>query len=137
MDGDDFSRRILAWALVPNVQTPNLADVIQAAVEATGVEQAPPLEKPALLTDNGSGYISNLMEDFLRTLGLRHLRARSPHPQTTGKLERWHRTMKDVVTLVVHCTPDQLREAIGRFVDYDNFERDHEALGNITPGDVH
>jgi len=91
----------------------------------------------ALLTDNGSGYISNLMGEFLRAHGLRHLRARGHHPQTIGKIERWHRTMKDEVELVVHLSPDELRSAIGEFVDYYNRERYHEALANVTPDDVY
>jgi len=123
---DDYPRKILAWELVRDVQTPNLAGVIQLAVEATGVIKAPRVAKPALLTDNGSGYISNLMEDFLRALELRHIRGRAHHPQTTGKMERCHRTIKDVVTLVIHTSPDQLRAAIAAFADYYNRERYHE-----------
>jgi len=134
---DDHTRRILAWDLGPNVQTPSLVEVIQQAVEATGMISAPPVEKPALLTDNGSGYISRAMEDYLRFHGLKHIRARAHHPQTNGKIERWHRTAKDEVTLIVHTSPDQLREAIGRFVNYYNSQRYHEALGNVTPDDVY
>jgi len=134
---DDYSRRILAWKLLRDVQTPSLVEVIQQAVEATGVISAPPVEKPALLTDNGSGYISWAMEEYLRFHGLKHIRARAHHPQTNGKIERWHRTAKDEVTLIVHTSPDQLREAIGRFVNYYNSQRYHEALGNVTPDDVY
>jgi transposase InsO family protein len=134
---DDYSRKILAWELVPDIQTPSLADVIQLAVEATGVSSAPRVEKPALLTDNGSGYISGLMEEFLRSLELRHIRARSHHPQTNGKMERCHRTIKDVVTLVTHLSPDELWAAIAAFVAYYNAERYHEALKNVTPDDVY
>jgi len=134
---DDYSRKILAWDLVGDIQTPSLAGVIQLVVEATGVIKAPRVAKPALLTDNGSGYISNLMEEFLRALELRHIRGRSHHPQTTGKMERWHRTMKDEVELVVHLGPDELRRAIGEFVDYYNRCRYHEALKNVTPDDVY
>jgi RNA-directed DNA polymerase len=133
---DDYSRRILAWDLAPDVQTTSLADVIQQAVERTGLITAPPVEKPALLTDNGSGYISRAMQDFLRAHEMRHLRARSHHPQTIGKIERMHRTLKDEVTLVVEMSPGQLKVAIGRFVDYYNCERYHEALKNVTPDDV-
>jgi transposase InsO family protein len=117
---DDYSRKILAWDLVKDVQTATLTEVIQQAVEATGVLHAPPLERPALLTDNGSGYISRAMADYLRWHELRHLHARAHHPQTIGKIERWHRTLKDVVTLVVHMSPDQLRQAIAKFVDADS-----------------
>jgi putative transposase len=134
---DDYSRKILAWDLVCDVQTPTLADVIQQAVEATGVLKAPPVERPALLTDNGSGYISEAMAKYLRCLQLRHLNARAHHPQTIGKIERWHRTLKDEVTLVVHWTPGELRRAIAAFVDYYNRERYHEALHNVTPDDVY
>ena len=91
---------------------------------------------------NGSGYISALMEEFLRGLELRHIRARSHHPQTTGKparpgMERCHRTIKDVFTLVVHASPDELRAAIAAFVEYHNREHYHEALKNVTPDDVY
>ena len=74
--------------------------------------------------------------------GLRHIRARPHHPQTTGKparpgMDRCHRTIKDVVTLVVHASPDELRAAIAAFVEYYNRERYHEALKNVTPDDVY
>ena len=141
---DDYSRRILAWELTPDVQTPSLAGVIQQALACTGLEWAPaicdqrrPSDRPRLLTDNGSGYLSRAMADFLKAQELRHIRTRSHHPQTNGKIERFHRTLKDVVTLVVHLSPDQLREAIGRFVDYYNRKRYHEALRNVTPDDVY
>ena len=142
---DDYSRRILAWEVVPDIQTPNLARVIQAAVEATGLAQAPPVlgvvpseeGRPALLTDNGSGYISKVMAQYLRTQGLKHLRARAHHPQTNGKIERMHRTLKEEVTLVVWTAPGELREAIARFVAYYNSQRYHEALRNVTPDDVY
>ena len=133
---DDYSRRILAWELVPDLQAPSLAHVIQLALEATGLIQAPPVQKPALLTDNGSGYISTVMEAYLRSHELRHIRARSHHPQTTGKIERMHRTLKDEVTLIVHTSPDELRAAIARFVAWYNSQRYHEALHNVTPDDV-
>lgn len=135
---DDYSRKIVAWDLVKDVQTSTLAEVIQQAVEATGVLEAPPLDRPALLTDNGSGYISRAMADYLRWHELRHLHARAHHPQTIGKIERWHRTLKGEVDLVVRLSPDELRQAIAEFVDYYyNRERYHEALRNVTPDDVY
>ena len=63
-------------------------------------------------------------------------RARAHRPQTTGEAERYHRTLKDEVTLVVHLSPDELRAAIAQFVDYYNRLRLHEALNNVTPDDV-
>jgi putative transposase len=73
-----------------------------------------------LLTDNGSGYISRVMRNYLGFQGVKHFCAKAHHPQTIGKVERWHRTMKDEVTLVVHTSPNQLREGISRFVTYYN-----------------
>jgi transposase InsO family protein len=134
---DDYSRRILAWELVSDIQTASLVGVIQQAVEATGLISAPPVEKPALLTDNGSGYISRAMEDYLRFHTLKHIRARAHHPQTNGKIERCQRTIKEYVTLIIHLSPAELRAAIGRFVHYYNSQRYHEALKNVTPDDVY
>jgi putative transposase len=134
---DDYSRKILAWELVQDIRAPSLANVIQLAVEATRVIEVPVTCKPVLLTDNGSGYISKEMAKFLRAHVLRHIRTRPHHPQTTGKMERCHRTVKDVVTLVVHTSPDELRAAIAAFVDYYNRRRYHEALKNVTPDDVY
>ena len=105
-------------------------------VPHTKAEGAGQLRRAAFLTHNGSGCISRAMRDYLGFHGMKHLRAKAQHPQTIGKVERWHRTMKDEVTLVVHTSPDQLREAISRFVEYYNRERYHEALKNVTPDDV-
>ena len=134
---DDYSRKLLAWELVKDVQTPSLAEAIQQAVEVTDLGQAPITVKPALLTDNGSGYISRAMAEFLRIHGLRHLRTGAHHPQTIGKIERLHRTLKDDVTLVVPTSPNRLRAAIAQFVDHYNQRRYHEALDNVTPDDVY
>ena len=89
-----------------------------------------------LTAANGLGYIAKVMQKYLKALELRHLRARAHHPQTTGKIERMHRTLKDEVELVVRMSPEELRGAIARSVAYDNSERYHEALDNVTPDDV-
>lgn len=133
---DDYSRRILAWDLVTDIKGATLADVIQLAVEATGVSEVPVEIRPRLLTDNGSGYISGVMAEYLRAHHIRHIRTAPHHPQTTGKTERYQRTLKDAVTLVVHLSPDELRAAIAQFIDYYNRLRLHEALKNVTPDDI-
>ncbi|UCH35911.1 MAG: transposase [Armatimonadota bacterium] len=75
------------------------------------------------------------MAELLRAHWLRHIRARGHHPQTIGKVERWHRTMKNEVTLVLYMSPEELRRALGEFVEYYNREHCHEALKNVTPDD--
>ena len=92
-----------------------------------------------LLEDVGAvphGF-SAAKEDSLAVHGLRRVRASAHHPQTLGKMERLHRTLKDDVTLVVDTSPEALRAQIARFLDYYNRDRYHEALGNVTPDDVY
>ena len=59
------------------------------------------------------------------------------HPQTQGKIERYHRTMKNVVKLENYFFPDDLKASIEAYVNYYNNERYHESLGNLTPADVY
>ncbi len=66
-----------------------------------------------------------------------HTRGRPYHPMTQGKIERYHRSMKNVVTLRNYTIPQDLEAEISRFVDYYNHRRVHESLGNLTPADVY
>ena len=66
-----------------------------------------------------------------------HIRGRPYHPQTQGKIERWHRTMKNVVKLQHYYFPWELEAALRDFVAYYNNERYHESLDNVTPADVY
>ena len=68
---------------------------------------------------------------------IKHIRGRPNHPQTQGKIERYHRTMKNVIKLENYYSPDQLRYRIKEFVNYYNHQRYHESLQNLTPADVY
>ena len=90
-----------------------------------------------LLSDNGAGYISQQFNLYLHLVGIRHINAAPFHPQTNGKIERYHRTLKDGISQVPYEMPSELKDAIRGFIEYYNYRRYHEGLGNVTPYDVY
>ena len=94
-------------------------------------------DRTMLLSDNGPGYISRQFGDYLRLVGIRHILASPYHPQTNGKIERYHRTIKGELSLMPYEMPDELEEAIRAFIEHYNYQRYHEGLGNVTPYDVY
>jgi len=133
---DDYSRFILAWKLQKDMSANSLIEVVQEAVDATGMTDVPVEDRTKLLSDNGSGYVSRAFRDYLNLVGIRHILAAPYHPQTNGKLERYHQSIKREVNQVPYELPGQLERAITDFVDYYNYRRYHKALGNVTPADV-
>jgi len=134
---DDFSRFILAWDLKVDMAGGSLEDVVQQAVDLTGMTDVPLEDRTVLLSDNGAGYISQQFNDYLRLVGIKHITASPFHPQTNGKIERYHRTLKGEINQVPHDMPDALKEALRGFIEYYNYRRYHEGLGNVTPHDVY
>ncbi len=133
---DDYSRFILSWKLQKDMSANSLIEVIQEAVDATGMTDVPVEDRTRLLSDNGAGYVSRSFRDYLNLVGIRHILAAPYHPQTNGKLERYHRSIKREVNQIPYGFPGQLEMAIADFVDYYNYRRYHKALGNVTPADV-
>jgi putative transposase len=134
---DDYSRFILAWELKSNMAADSLIDVVQKAVDATGMTDVPVEDRTMLLSDNGAGYISRQFGEYLGLVGIRHILASPYHPQTNGKIERYHRTLKGELSLMPYEMPGELEEAIRAFIDYYNYQRYHEGLGDVTPYDVY
>ena len=133
---DDYSRSIIAHKLQRDMTSDSFIEVVQDAVDRTGMTEVPVADRTKLLSDNGSGYVSRAFGDYLRLVGIRHILATPYHPQTTGKLERYHQTIKRDVNQVPYELPSDLDAAIASFVSYYNYRRYHMALGNVTPVDV-
>ena len=131
---DDYSRYIIAWELCKNMCSDDAERVIRKALENSNME---PHERPRLLSDNGSCYLSGDLKAFLEEEEIMHVRGRPLHPQTQGKIERYHRTMKNVVKLEHYYNPTDLENRIAEFVEYYNNHRYHESLNNVTPADVY
>jgi len=133
---DDYSRFILAWKLQKDMSANSLIEVIQEAVDVTGMTDVPVEDRTRLLSDNGAGYVSRTFREYLRLVGIGHILAAPYHPQTNGKLERYHQSIKREVNQIPYELPGQLERAIADFVDYYNYRRYHKALGNVAPADV-
>ena len=134
---DDYSRYIIAWKLCTNMRAEDVTATIQMALVASGCNQATVRHKPRLLSDNGSCYISGELANWLGEQKMRHIRGAPFHPQTQGKIERWHQTMKNRVLLENYFLPGDLERQISAFVEYYNNQRYHESLKNVTPADVY
>ncbi len=133
---DDYSRFILAWKLQKDMSANSFIEVVQEAVDATGMTDVPVENRTRLLSDNGAGYVSRAFRDYLNLVGISHILAAPFHPQTNGKVERYQQSLKRVVNQLPYELPSQLEKAIADFVDYYNYRRYHKALGNVTPADV-
>ena len=134
---DDFSRYIIAWKLCTTMKTGDVTDTLNLALQASGCDQATVLHKPRLLSDNGSSYISGELADWLEDRQMDHVRGAPYHPQTQGKIERWHQTLKNRILLENYYLPGDLRQKIDAFVEHYNNRRYHESLQNLTPADVY
>ena len=133
---DDYSRFILAYRLQRDMTSDSFIEVVQDAVDRTGTDRVPITDRTRLLSDNGTAYVSRAFRDYLGMVGIRHILAAPFHPQTSGKLERYHQTLKRDINQVPYELPSDLEAAIVAFVSYYNYRRYHKALGNVTPSDV-
>ena len=133
---DDFSRCILAWKLTPTMNARDVQDTLEIALKKTGLDHVNVLSRPRLLSDNRSCYLSRDLESYLQRKHMEHTRGAPYLPMTQGKIERYHRSMKNVVKLQNYFSPEELEREIAQFVDYYNNKRYHESLDNLTPMDV-
>jgi putative transposase len=126
---DGATRFIVHWELRERMTTADVETVIQRAREQF------PDARPRIISDNGPQFMARDFKEFIRLAGMTHVRTSPYYPQSNGKLERYHQTLK-VTTIRPKApdSPDEARRVVTRFVDYYNHHRLHSAIGFITPG---
>ena len=134
---DDFSRYVIAWKLCATMAASDVTDTLELALAASGCTQARVRHRPRLLSDNGPSYIAGDLADWLAGQQMQHIRGAPCHPQTQGKIERWHQTLKNRILLENYYLPGELEAKVEAFVEHYNHRRAHESLGNLTPADVY
>lgn len=134
---DDHSRYIIAWKLFTSMATTDVKELLDLAVAKTGIEHVAVRHRPRLLSDNGACYVSDELKKYLTSKGMTQKHGAPYHPMTQGKIERYHRSMKNEINLQKYYMPWELEQEIERFIDYYNNKRYHEALDNVTPADVY
>src|SRR4051794_5724668 len=134
---DDFSRFIVAWKLCATMQAEDVTATLDLALAAAGLDHVTVVHRPRLLSDNGASYISVDLAAWLDGKGMQHVRGAPYHPQTQGKIERWHQTLKNRILLENYYLPGDLERQVATFVEHYNHGRYHESLGNLTPADVY
>lgn len=130
---DDYSRYIVAWRLCTGMAASDVSATLANALKNAGLSDA---QRPKLLSDNGPCYISAELKGWLEKNGMAHTRGKPYHPMTQGKIERWHRSLKDCILLENHYLPGELERRINDFITHYNTRRYHESLNNLTPEDV-
>ncbi len=110
----------------------DVTDTLNLALAASGCDQATVHQRPRLLSDNGPCYIASELADWLQDRDMDHTRGAPCHPQTQGKIERWHQTLKNRILLENYFLPGDLEAQIATFVERYNHRRYHESLANLT-----
>jgi transposase InsO family protein len=134
---DDFSRYVIAWKLCTTMRAEDVTDTLELALKASGCDHAKVPHKPRLLSDNGPSYIAAELAEWIGANGMSHVRGAPLHPQTQGKIERWHLTLKNRILLENYFLPGNLEQQIAAFIEHYNHRRYHESLDNVTPADTY
>ena len=115
----------------------DVTDTLDLALKASGCDSATVLHKPRLLSDNGPSCIAGELAEYIEARKMSHVRGAPMHPQTQGKIERWHQTLKNRILLENYYLPRDLEMQIAAFIEHYNHRRYHESLENLTPADVY
>jgi len=127
---DGYSRAIVHWEIRETMKEPEVETIVQRALEKH------PGHKPRIISDNGPQFIAKDFKQFVRLAGITHVRTSHYYPQSNGKLERWHGTLKgEEFRNKATRDVEEARRVVGKFVTHYNEVRLHSALGYVTPHD--
>lgn len=127
---DGCSRFIAHWEIRESMTEAEIEIIIQRAKEAF------PEARPRIISDNGPQFIAKDFKEFIRISGMTHVRTSPYYPQSNGKIERWHKSLKtECIRPKTPLSLDDARRIVGQFVDYYNGVRLHSAIGFVTPRD--
>jgi len=127
---DGYSRFIVHWEIRASMTTADVETVLQRAREKF------PQAKPRIISDNGPQFIARDFKHFVRLCGMQHVRTSPYYPQSNGKIERWHQTLKqECIRPGSPLSPTDASRLVTTFVDQYNHHRLHSAIGYITPAD--
>jgi transposase InsO family protein len=128
---DGYSRAIVHWSLRESMKESDVEILLEAAKENC------PQARPRVISDNGPQFIAADFKEFIRISGMTHVRTSPYYPQSNGKIERWHHSLKnECIRPGVPLTLDDARRLIGRYVEHYNGVRLHSAIGYVTPADM-
>jgi transposase InsO family protein len=130
---DDHARFCLGARVCPSPTSVAAVEALNWAISRYGVPARVLSDNGSCFTGRLSGNAKVLFEQRLEELGIAAVHSRPYHPQTLGKLERFHRTMKEWVSDYAPTSPEELQDVIERFRVHYNTERPHQALGDKTP----
>jgi transposase InsO family protein len=127
---DGCSRAIIHWEIRESMKEADVELVVERAREIH------PGVQPRIISDNGPQFIAKDFKAYIRLTGMTHVRTSPYYPQSNGKIERWHKTLKhETIRIKSPSTLEEARTTVAAFVDHYNNRRLHSALGYIAPAD--
>jgi len=127
---DGFSRYIVHWDIRAQMTEADVEIILQKAREQF------PGTNPRIISDNGPQFIAKDFKEFIRICGMTHVRTSPYYPQSNGKIERWHGSIKsECIRPGTPLSIDDARRLVANYVEHYNNERLHSAIGYITPKD--
>jgi putative transposase len=128
---DGYSRFLVHWELRPSMTEAEIEIVLQRAREKY------PEAKPRIISDNGPQFLARDFKEFIRIAGMTHVRTSPYYPQSNGKLERWHKSLKsECIRPGAPLSQQDAERLIHQYVDHYNQVRLHSAIGYVTPMDM-